>query len=106
MQSPVIRRRTLSIRNPRVGNLEKFDLVVAVSRHKGEADNSRDSVERAAEEAIKELSPIFEQLIVSGKIPARNPQVSTEGGSHGLSAKLSPASVLGKLAFKGKGNDL
>jgi hypothetical protein len=102
MQSPVIRRHTLFIRNPRMGKQEKFDVVVAVSRHKNEADGSRETVERAAEEATREFSVLFEQLIVSGRIPARNPQVPAESGSRGLSAKSSPVSVLGKLAFKGK----
>ena len=108
MQSPVIRRRTLSIRNPRVGNREKFDVVVAVSRHKGEADSSRDTVERAAEEAIKEFSAIFEQLMVSGKIPFKNQlEALTESGSQDRSARSSPVSmVTGKPALQGKGNDL
>ncbi len=108
MQSPVIRRRTLSIRNPRVGNQEKFDVVVAVSRHEGDAESPRDTVERAAEEAIEELSVIFEQLVVSGKIPFKySSQELTGNGNQGRSARPSPVSVVGgKPVLQGKGNDL
>jgi hypothetical protein len=103
MLSPVIRRRTVFIRNPRAGNQEKFNVVVAVSRHKGEADSSRNTVERAAEEAIKEFSAIFEQLVVSGKIPVKNqPRELTESGRQARFAKSAPVSILGRLALKGK----
>lgn len=108
MQSPVIRRRSVFFRNPRGGNQEKFDVVVAVSRNQGEADSSRGTVERVAEEAIKEFSAIFEQLIVSGKIPFKNQlQELTESGSQARAARSSPVSmVTGKPALQGKGNDL
>jgi hypothetical protein len=106
MQSPVIRRRTLFIRNP-TGKQEKFDVVVAVSRHRAEADNSRAAVERATEEATREFSAIFEQLVVSGKIPVRiQRQEPAKSGGQYRSSKSSPISILGKLPLKGKGNDL
>jgi hypothetical protein len=103
MQSPVIRSRSVFIRNPRVGKQEKFDVVVAVSRRK-EGDSSRDTVERAAEEAIKEFSAIFEQLVVSGKIPFRNqPQELVESGSQDRSARSIPVPVItGKPALSGQ----
>ena len=102
MQSPVIRRRSVFFRNPRGGKQEKFNIVVAMSRYTGEADNSE-----AAEEAIKEFSEIFEQLVMSGKIPVNNPWVLTDNGSQGRSARSSPISaVTGKPALQGKGNDL
>ena len=98
MQSPVMRRRTVFIRNPRGGKQQKFDIIVAVSRHAGEADSSQ-----AAEETIKEFSEIFEQLVVSGKIPVTTSRVPTESGSQDRLAKSSPVSVdIGKLAFQGK----
>jgi hypothetical protein len=106
MQSPVVRRRTLFIRNP-TGKQEKFDVVVAVSRPGAGADNSRADVERATEEATREFSAIFEQLVVGGKIPVRNQrQEPASSGSQHRSAKPSPISILGKLPLKGKGNDL
>ena len=102
MQSPVIRRRSVFFRNPRGGKQEKFDIVFAVSRHTGEADSSQ-----AAEEAIEELSEIFEQLVVSRKIPVNNPRVLTDNGGEGRSARSSPVSVVtGKPVLQGKGNDL
>jgi hypothetical protein len=102
MQSPVIRRRSVFFQNPRGGKQEKFDIIVAVSRHAGEADSSQ-----AAEETIKEFSEIFEELVVSGKIPVNNPRVLTDNGSQGRSARSSAVSVItGKPVLQGKGNDL